>query len=114
MMMCLHICRGSFFIAKTLSTLPVEVIQVVLFSTIIYWMFGYQADAGKYFIFVTLMVLFALASETIGYICAIVTKDSKNGVALITVLMVVLMSFSGYLVRNVPVFFRCVQPSNGQ
>ncbi len=41
-------CAGSykvsaFFLAKTVTTAPVEVVQVFLFAVIVYFMTGYQA-----------------------------------------------------------------------
>eukprot|EP00775_Hariotina_reticulata_P005944 gene5944-6183_t len=37
--------------------------------------------------------------------CAIITPDSKIAVGILSVILVILFSFSGYLVRNVPVYF---------
>lgn len=40
---------------------------------------------------------YSRCSETIGYICAIGTPDSKIGVGVLTLIMVVLFSFSGWV-----------------
>lgn len=50
-------------------------------------------------------VLFALASETMGFLCALASPDSKVGIILISLLLIILLSFSGYLVASVPVYF---------
>ena len=55
--------------------------QILFFSVIVYFMSGFQASAGKFFIFFLVLALFALTSETIGHLCAIVTKTSHNGAA---------------------------------
>ncbi len=53
-------------------------------------------------------VLFALASETMGFLCALASPDSKVGIILISMLLIILLSFSGYLVASVPVYFSWV------
>ena len=50
-------------------------------------------------------VLFTLASETVGFLCALASPDSKVGVILISLLLIVLLSFSGFMVASVPVYF---------
>ncbi len=54
-----------------------------------------QRTAAKFFIFLVVNLLFTLTAETIGFLCAIVTPDSKMGVAVLTLVMVVVLSFSG-------------------
>lgn len=90
--------RTAFFLAKTLTTTPVEVAQVTLFAVMTYFMFGFQAVAHKFIIYWVTLIMFTLCSETLGYMAAIVTPDSKVGVAMLSILLVLLMSFSGYLV----------------
>lgn len=62
----------------------------VLFSILIYFIAGYQYNAGKFFIFVATCVVFILIAETIGIVCAIATK---------TVTMAIIMSSSILMVR---------------
>lgn len=38
--------RGSFFLAKTLTTAPVEIVQVILFATVVYFMINFQVGAA--------------------------------------------------------------------
>jgi len=97
--------RLSFYLAKTFVTTPFEVLLISLFSVLFYFMVGLQASATKFFIFWLTLQLFTLCSETIGVVVAIVTPDSKTGVGALTVLMVLMLSFSGYLVRRIPVYF---------
>lgn len=70
---------AAFFVAKSMTTGPVEIVQIIYFSVIIYFMTGYQAAGGKFVIFMITMILFALTSETVGHLCAICTKSSHNG-----------------------------------
>ena len=70
---------SAFFSAKSITTAPVEVLQILFFAIVVYFMTGYQATASKFFIYYVTLALFALTSETIGHLCAIVTKSSHNG-----------------------------------
>jgi ABC-type multidrug transport system permease subunit len=76
-----------------------ELVQVSVFAVVTYFMFGFQATATKFFVYWATLVVFALCSETLGYMAAIVTPDSKVGVAVLSIVLLLLISFSGYLVR---------------
>ena len=80
-------------------------VQVTVYAIILYFMVGYQRTVEKFIVYWVTLLLFALCSETIGYLCAITTTDSKMGVAVLTVIMVIILSFSGYLV-SVMIFDR--------
>lgn len=100
---------AAFFGAKTLTVVPVQVAQTVLFCAITYWMVGYAASAGRFFIFTATLCLFQITSETMGLLCAISTPRSMYAVIMLTFLLLFLMSFTGFLVSSVPVYFRWVQ-----
>jgi len=97
--------RSAFFLAKTLTTTPIEIVQVTVFAVMTYYMIGLQATASKFLIYWSTLIIFTLCSETIGYMAAIVTPDSKVGVAVLSIFLLLLISFSGYLVRTIPVYF---------
>lgn len=60
--------RGAFFVAKSLTTTPVEVAQVSLFTVILYFMFGWQPSLAKFLVALVCLNLFALVSESLGYL----------------------------------------------
>lgn len=68
--MCLGVasCRGAFFIAKSLTTGPIEAVQVTVFAIICYFMYGFQAVASKFLIWWITLIVFTWCSETIGYL----------------------------------------------
>ena len=81
-------------------TTPIEVTQVTLYAVVFYFMVGFQQSALKFLIFWVTLQLFTLSSETFGVVCAIITPDSKVAVGVLSVLMIIILSFSGYLVSN--------------
>jgi hypothetical protein len=74
------------------------VAQVTLYAVIFYFMVGFQETAVKFLVFWVTVQLFTLSSETFGVVCAIITPDSKVAVGVLSVLMIIFLSFSGYLV----------------
>lgn len=75
-----------------------ELVQVTVLAAVTYFMFGFQATAAKFFIYTATLVVFTLCSETLGYMAAIATPDSKIGVAVISMVLLVLLSFNGFMV----------------
>ena len=67
---------SSFFLAKTLVGIPFETVIAVIFTVIIYYMIGFQAQPIKWFIFAVTLVLVNLISEMVGLILGVITEVS--------------------------------------
>ncbi|KAL4458831.1 hypothetical protein ABPG75_013696 [Micractinium tetrahymenae] len=98
----------AWFAAKTATTWPVEIVQTTLFCVVMYWMVGFAPSAAAFFIFVAAFCMFQLTSETIGTMCAIVCGNATYAILLLTFVLLFLLSFSGFLVSAVPVYFRWI------
>lgn len=61
------------------------------------------------FIYLASYALFQITSEAIGVLCAALTSSSTSAILALTFVLLVLLSFSGFLVANVPVYFRWVR-----
>lgn len=55
------------------------------------------------------MALFQLISETIGLIAAFVTNKSQYAIILLSLSLLVVISFTGFFVRDVPVYFEWIK-----
>lgn len=53
---------SSWFAAKTLTVVPVQVVQTSLFCVITYWMVGYNSSASRFFIYLALLNNFQVSS----------------------------------------------------
>lgn len=100
---------GAWFAAKTITVVPVQVVQTTLFCVITYWMVGYSSDPGRFFIYVGLLNMFQLTSETVGQLCALCTSASMYAIILLTFVMLLLMTFTGFLVSAIPVYFNWIK-----
>ena len=61
----------------------------LMYCTLFYFIAGYQASAAKFAIFLLVCVLVTLISETIGGICALLTKTATMGIMLSSTLLTV-------------------------
>lgn len=98
----------AWFTARTLVTWPMEIIQTFIFTVIMYWMVGYVAKASNFFIFVAAYGLFMLCAESVGVLASAVTSSSTYAILVLTFVLLFLLSFSGFLVSAVPVYFRWI------
>ncbi|KAK9905029.1 hypothetical protein WJX75_008206 [Coccomyxa subellipsoidea] len=96
---------SSFFLAKTVVSVPFETVIAIIFTVIIYHMIGFQAKLDKYLIFMVTLILVNLISEMVGFIGGIVTKEVTIGLILISVVTYFCFAFSGFIVQPIPKYF---------
>ncbi|KAJ1651209.1 hypothetical protein IWQ61_008173, partial [Dispira simplex] len=89
---------SAVYIAQQLMDIPITIVQVAIFSGILYWMSGLQSNAGKFMIFwfILLMNCLCLTSmfRLIGNACP--DLDTAHMVAGVMLLLFILMT--GYLI----------------
>ena len=88
---------SSSYIAKMLVSWPFELLLTVLFSVCLYFLAGFQRDVDKVLIFFLLIFIFSIVSETLGLICAVVTKTATMAVLLLSLVLVVCLALGGFL-----------------
>jgi hypothetical protein len=98
----------SWFAARTMVTWPILTIQTLIFCFISFFMIGFAITATNLFIYLGAFVMFELTSENIGVMCATVTKNSTSAILILTFVLLLLLSFSGFLVSDVPVYFEWI------
>jgi len=95
----------SFYIARQLVTVPFECLQTVVFVAVMYFFVGFQAEASKFFLFILILIMFQLVSEGLGLLCAILTRQATYAIITLTFLLLLLLSFSGFLISKIPPYF---------
>ncbi|KAL4859144.1 ABC transporter G family member 9 [Chlorella vulgaris] len=98
----------AWFAARTATILPMEVMETALFCVLMYFMVGYYLNVVNFLVFLAAFCLFQLISESIGLMCAIVTPSSTYAILILTFILLFLLSFSGFIVADVPVYFRWI------
>ena len=74
---------------------------------IAYFMVGYVIHLESVLVYLAAYALFQITSESIGTLCAALTSTSTNAILALTFVLLILLSFSGFLVSDVPVYFKC-------
>jgi hypothetical protein len=94
----------AYFLARTLSELPVHITFTAIGSTIAYWMFGLNANLGDFLVFVIFMILTTLTAASWYQFLSSVSKtmDAANGLSMVVV--AILLLFNGFYVNsnNIP------------
>jgi ABC-type multidrug transport system permease subunit len=99
----------SWFAARTLVTVPTQIIQTLLFGLVAFFMVGYALTLSNILIYLCSYILFQICSETIGVLCAAFTKNSTTAILALTFVLLLLLSFSGFLVSDIPVYFKWIR-----
>ncbi|KAI3468516.1 hypothetical protein Pfo_025179 [Paulownia fortunei] len=95
---------SSYFLARTVGDLPLELALPTAFTFIFYWMGGLRPDPAS-FILSLLVVLFSvLVSQSLGLAFGAVLMDVKKAATLASVTTMVFLIAGGYYVRQIPSF----------
>lgn len=91
----------TYFTAKVLfDIVPLRIIPPILMGIIIYPMTGLKADAGHFFVFILVLVLFNLAAAAICLFIGIVCKDNSVANLIGSLVMLFSLLFAGLLLNQ--------------
>lgn len=102
----------SWLLAKSIVLAPVEAVLCLVFSCIMYFMAGYQENADKFFIFCVILFVFQLIGESVGMFFAAISSSASFAAVYLTLFLVVVLSLSGFLTAEMPVFYEWIEDSN--
>ena len=99
---------APYFWAKVISELPFSIMTPVIFGCIVYYLIGYNPDAGNFFMFLLILVLVYNASSGYSLIISASFSDKQLAVTLTPVLIIPFMLFAGFFVssENIPWFLK--------
>ena len=100
---------SAYFLAKTLSEMPVKLFLPFLFLAISYPMADLNPDPGAFFGIVGTQLLAALAGESVGLFIGTITMDYEKAMTMATLTSLVLMLAGGFFVQNLPSFAEWVR-----
>ncbi|PNW84101.1 hypothetical protein CHLRE_04g220850v5 [Chlamydomonas reinhardtii] len=100
---------NTYYLARYAVLLPFEMAQCALFLCVMYFFVGFYPSASNFFIFFAVLSMFQIISEGLGACCAVVTRTPTSAIILLTFVLLVLLSFSGFLTVKTPVYFVWVQ-----
>ncbi|KAK4478810.1 hypothetical protein RD792_014309 [Penstemon davidsonii] len=95
---------SAYFVARTTSDLPLDLILPVLFLLVVYFMAGLRMNVGSFFLTVVTVFLCIIAAQGLGLAIGATLMDLKKATTLASVTVMTFMLAGGYFVKNVPVF----------
>lgn len=100
---------SSYFMARMVGDLPMELVLPTIFVTITYWMAGLKPTATHFLQTLFSLLYCVLVSEGLGLALGAVVMDQKSATILGSVLMLSFLLASGYYVQNVPKFIAWIK-----
>ncbi|XP_068634234.1 ABC transporter G family member 14-like [Aristolochia californica] len=95
---------SSYFLARTVGDLPVELALPTAFVFIIYWMGGLKPDPITFILSLLVVLYNVLVSQSLGLAIGAILMDVKQSTTLASVTTLVFLIAGGYYVQEIPPF----------
>lgn len=93
---------SSYFMARIVGDLPMELILPTIFLIISYWMTGLKPELGAFLLTWLVLLGYVLVSQGLGLAFGAAIMDAKQASTLVTVTMLAFVLTGGYYVHKVP------------
>uniref|UniRef100_A0A5B7BSZ5 Putative ABC transporter G family member 9 n=1 Tax=Davidia involucrata TaxID=16924 RepID=A0A5B7BSZ5_DAVIN len=100
---------SSYFMARTVGDLPMELVLPTVFVAITYWMAGLKPTAGNFMETLFSLLFSVLVSQGLGLALGAVVMDQKSATILGSVIMLSFLLAGGYYVQHVPSFIAWIK-----
>lgn len=100
---------SAYFVARTTSDLPLDLLLPVLFLLVVYFMAGLRLSAGPFFLSMLTVFLCIVAAQGLGLAIGATLMDLKRATTLASVTVMTFMLAGGYFVKKVPVFISWIR-----
>lgn len=95
---------SSYYFARMVGDLPMELVLPTIFITITYWMGGLKPSLLTFLLTLMIVLLNVLVAQGLGLALGAIIMDSKQGATLASVTMLVFLLAGGYYIRHIPIF----------
>ncbi|KAL0312338.1 UNVERIFIED_CONTAM: ABC transporter G family member 14 [Sesamum radiatum] len=95
---------SSYFLARTVGDLPLELALPTAFTFIFYWMGGLKPDPATFILSLLVVLLSVLVSQGLGLAFGALLMDVKQAATLASVTTMIFLIAGGYYVRHIPPF----------
>lgn len=93
---------SSYFMARIVGDLPMELILPTLFLIVTYWMTGLKAELGAFVLTLLVLLGYVLVSQGLGLALGAAIMDAKQASTIVTVTMLAFVLTGGFYVHKVP------------
>ncbi|XP_061370613.1 ABC transporter G family member 21-like [Gastrolobium bilobum] len=95
---------SSYYVARMVGDLPMELVLPTIFVTITYWMGGLKPSPVTFVLTLLIMLFNVLVSQGIGLALGAILMDVKQATTLASVTMLVFLLAGGYYIQQMPSF----------
>ncbi|KAF3675199.1 ABC transporter G family member 14 [Capsicum annuum] len=95
---------SSYFLAKTVGDLPLELALPTAFTFILYWMGGLKANPATFILSLLVVLYSVLVSQSLGLAYGALLMDVKQATTLASVTTLVFLIAGGYYIQQIPPF----------
>lgn len=95
---------SSYFLARTVGDLPMELALPTAFVVIIYWMTGLKADLVTFTLSLLVVLYSVLVAQSLGLAFGALLMDVKQATTLASVTTLVFLMAGGYYIQQIPPF----------
>lgn len=100
---------SAYFLARTTSDLPLDLILPVLFLLVVYFMAGLKLSVAPFFLTILTVFLCIVAAQGLGLAIGATLMDLKRATTLASVTVMTFMLAGGFFVQRVPIFFSWIR-----
>ncbi|KAI8012227.1 ABC transporter G family member 9 [Camellia lanceoleosa] len=100
---------SSYFMARIIGDLPMELVLPTVFLTITYWMAGLKPKAENFMETLFVLLYSVLVSQGLGLALGAAVMDQKSATMLGSVIMLSFLLAGGYYVQHVPAFIAWIK-----
>ncbi|CAI0402381.1 unnamed protein product [Linum tenue] len=100
---------SAYFMARTTSDLPLDLILPVLFLLVVYFMAGLKMGAAPFFLTMITVFLCIVAAQGLGLAIGASLMDLKKATTLASVTVMTFMLAGGFFVNRIPVFISWIR-----
>ncbi|KAI3687268.1 hypothetical protein L1987_80962 [Smallanthus sonchifolius] len=95
---------SSYFLARTIGDLPLELALPTSFTFILYWMGGLKPDPSTFILSWFVVLYTVLVAQSLGLAIGAILMDVKQATTLASVTTLVFLIAGGYYVQQIPPF----------
>ncbi|WCJ34140.1 ABC-2 type transporter family protein [Euphorbia peplus] len=100
---------SAYFLARTTSDLPLDLLMPVLFLIVVYFMAGLKMSIAPFFLSLLTVFLCIVAAQGLGLAIGATLMDLKKATTLASVTVMTFMLAGGFFVKKVPIFIAWIR-----
>ncbi|XP_068664037.1 ABC transporter G family member 25-like isoform X2 [Aristolochia californica] len=93
---------SSYYLARLVGDLPMELILPTAFGIVCYWMAGLKPDTVSFLLTMIILLGYVLVAQGLGLALGAAIMDAKQASTVVTVTMLVFLLTGGFYVNKVP------------